>query len=246
MIELFNTLFYQPIFNLLVFLYNIVPGNDFGLAIIGLTVLIKIILYPFSLQSIKLQKSLQSLQPKVEELKKRYSDQKEELAKALLRLYQKEKVNPLSSCFPLLIQFPFLIAIFQIFRSGLKDENLNLLYSFVRNPGVLNPIAFGLFDLAQPVPVLAVLAGVAQWIQTKMMITKEPPKEIKGKEGTKDETMAAIISRQMTYLMPAMTIFVGFTLPGGLTLYWLVTTLLMILQQKVYLGKTQNTLREIK
>ena len=232
MIQLFNTLLYQPTFNLLVYLYNIV--GDIGIAIIILTVIIKIILYPFSLQTIKAQKAMSSLQPKIEELKKRYQDKKEEMAKAMMELYKKEKINPLSSCLPLLIQFPFLIAVFRVFQTGLSNNSLNLLYPFVHNPGTLNSVSLGIMNLASPVWVLAILAGLAQWYQTKMMIVSQPPKEVRGKDGAKDETVAAIMSKQMTYMMPAMTVFIGLTLPGGLTLYWLVTTLLTIAQQKIY------------
>ena len=232
MIEIFNTLLYQPTFNLLVFLYNVV--GDIGIAIVCLTVVIKAILHPFSLQSIKSQKAMSSLQPKIEELKKKYKNQKDKIAKAMMELYKKEKVNPLSSCLPLLIQFPFLIAVFQVFKIGLSNGSLNLLYPFVHNPGVLNSVSFGIMNLANPAPILAILAGLAQWFQTKMMVVKQPPKEVRGKNGAKDETMAAIMSKQMMYMMPAMTVFIGLTLPGGLTLYWLTTTLLTIVQQKIY------------
>lgn len=234
MIQLFDILLYQPIFNLLVYLYNIIPGNDIGIAIICLTVIIKAILYPFSLQSIKVQKAMSDLQPKIEELKKRYKDQKEKMVKAMIELYKTEKINPFSLFLPLLVQFPFLIAIFRVFMTGLNNGSLHLLYPFVHNPGVLNSVSFGIMNLAKPVPILAILAGLAQWYQTKMMMVKQPPKEVKGKDEAKDETITAIMSKQMTYMMPAMTVFIGLTLPGGLTLYWLVTTLLTIVQQKIY------------
>lgn len=237
MIQLFNELLYRPLFNLLVFLYNNVPGNDIGLAIIILTAIIRALLYPFSSQAIKAQKSMTNLQPKVEELKIRYKDQKEKMAKAMMELYRKEKINPFSSCLPLLIQLPFLVAVFRVFRTGLDKGSLDLLYPFINNPGTLNSISFGIMNLANPVPVLAIFSGLAQWWQTKMMVTKQPPKEVRGKDGAKDETVAAIMSKQMMYLMPGMTILIGLTLPGGLTLYWLVTTLLTILQQKIFFSK---------
>jgi YidC/Oxa1 family membrane protein insertase len=208
--------------------------GDIGMAIICLTVVIKVILYPFSLQTIKAQKSMASLQPKIEELKKRYKDQKEKMVKEMMEFYKKEKINPFSSCLPLLIQFPFLIAVFQVFRTGLNNGSLDLLYPFVKNPGVLNSVSFGIINLASPVWSLAILAGLAQWFQTKMMVAKQPPKEVRGKDGAKDETVTAIMSKQMMYMMPAMTVFIGLTLPGGLTLYWLITTLLTIVQQKIY------------
>lgn len=232
MVQLFNIILYQPIFNLLVGIYNIIPGHDIGVAIVLLTVIIKLILYPFSLQSIKAQKSMRDLQPKIEELKKRHKDQKDALAREMMQLYKQEKINPMSSCLPLLIQFPFLIAVYRVFRAGLGEGSLNMLYSFIHNPGTLNPISFGLLDLSKPQAVLAVLAGAAQFWQSKMMITKKPPKPVGNKEGAKDEGMAAAMNKQLLYMMPAITVIIGLTLPGGLALYWLVTTLLMVAQQE--------------
>jgi len=127
---MFQTFFYQPILNLLVFLYNIVPGNDLGLAIIALTIIIKLILLPLSKKSLKSQKALQDLQPKVEELKRKYKGKKEELGRAMMGLYKDNKVNPMSSCLPLLIQMPFLYAVFWVFRDGFAGESNSRLSRF--------------------------------------------------------------------------------------------------------------------
>ncbi len=234
MASLFTTLLYQPLFNLLVFLHNVIPGHDMGIAIILLTLIIKLLLLPLSLQATRSQKALQDLQPKMQEIKKKYKNNKEQQAQALMELYKREKVNPLSSCFPLLIQFPFLIAMFQVFRNGFKPESLDLIYSFIERPESLNPISFGIMDLSSPIPVLAVLAGVAQYWQTKMLSRQKPPVK---SEGSKDENIATLVNKQMMYMMPVLTVFIGFSLPGGLTLYWLVTTLLMVLQQKLMFYK---------
>jgi len=235
----FNLIFYQPLFNLLIFFYNIIPGNDIGVAIIILTILIRIILYPLSLQSIKSQKALQDLQPKLDALKEKYKDKKEELAQAMIKLYKEEKVNPFSSCLPLLIQLPFLIAVYKVFQSGLNGSSLNLLYPFIHNPGFLNSVSLGFINLAKPNYALAILAGLAQFWQSKMFITKRPPKGI---PGSKDEDMTAMINKQMVYFMPLITIIIGISLPGGLTLYWLVTTFLMALQQLYFFKKRKVAL----
>lgn len=236
MSQLFHLIFYQPILNLLVFLYNIIPGHDIGLAIIAMTVIIKLILLPLSKQSIKSQKSLQGLQPKIDELKKKYADNKEEQGRAMMQLYKQEKVNPFSSCLPLLIQLPFLWAVFIVFKNGLSGQALNDIYSFISNPGIINPLSLGLVNLSKPNIVLAVLAGAAQFWQAKMMVTKRP--EVKG-PGAKDEDMMAIMNKQMIYMMPILTVVIGMTFPGGLALYWLVTTVLTALQQ-LYLFKQKE------
>lgn len=228
MTSFFTTILYQPILNLLVFLYNTIPGNDIGIAIIVMTIIIKFLLYPFTLKSIKSQKALQEIQPKIEEIKKKYKDQKEKLAQEMMNLYKNEKVSPFSSCLPLLIQFPFLIAVYQVFRTGLSNGSLDLLYPFISNPGVLNPIAFGFVDLSQPQILLALITSASQYVQVKMLSTKKPA--IKS-EGSKDEGMMAIMNKQMMFMMPLMTFFIGVTLPGGLVLYWFITTLITIAMQ---------------
>jgi len=233
MIEFFNTILVQPLFNLLVFFYNLVPGNDLGVAIILLTLVIKLLLYPLSRQSIRSQKALQELQPKMEALKKQYKNDKEKLAKEMMALYKTEKVNPLSSCLPLLIQLPFLIAVFHVFRTGVDSASLEMLYSFVPNPGSLNPVSFGIINLAQPNLILAVLTGAAQFWQSKMLITKRPPKV----PGAKDEDMMALMNKQMVYFMPIITVVIGAGLPAGLILYWLVMTILTALQQLLMFKK---------
>lgn len=234
--NLFTTIFYQPILNLLVFLYNTVSFQDLGIAIILLTILIKLILWPLGQQSIKSQKSLQDLQPKIEDLKKKYVGDKVGLSQATMALYKEHKINPFSSCLPLLVQLPFLFAVYQVFRDGLGNK-LDLVYSFIYKPEIINSISFGFLDLGKPNVYLAVLAGLAQFWQAKMMMAKTPTVKT---EGAKDENMAAIMSKQMLYFMPAITIFIGISLPGGLTLYWFVITVLTALQQLFIFRKKKD------
>jgi YidC/Oxa1 family membrane protein insertase len=236
MIHLFTIIFYQPILNLLVWLYNIVPGHDIGIAIILLTIIVKIILLPLSKKMIESQKALQDLQPKIEEIKKQFPA-KEEQGKAMIKLYQENKINPLSSCLPLLIQLPFLIAVYQVFRTGLMKGSLDLVYPFIYRPEAIQAVSLGFLDLSKPNWVLAILAGLAQFWQAKMMITKKPPAAVAGQKGALDESMVAMMNKQMLYFMPAFTVFIGLSLPGGLTLYWFVVTILTALQQVFIFNK---------
>ncbi len=244
MSNIFTIILYQPIFNLLVFFYNTIPGHDVGIAIIALTVIIRLILWPFSQKSLKSQRALQTIQPKIEELKKKYKDNKEKMTQEMMRLYKEEKVNPFSSCLPLLIQFPFLIAVFLVFRDGLtSDTGLNLLYPFIQNPGHINAIAFGFLDLSKSNIYLAILAGLAQFWQAKMMVTKKPAVNT---PGSKDEGMMAAMNKQMVYFMPLITVFIGMSLPGGLALYWFITTFLMAVQQIFIFKKKEQLPAEVK
>lgn len=227
MASLWTTVFYQPLFNLLVAIYNLV-GGDMGLAIIGLTCLIKLVLYPLSRSSLKSQRALQELQPKVEELKTKFKDSKEKLAQELMRLYQQEKVSPLSSCLPLLIQLPFLIALYQVFGSGLRSGDVSLVYPFIYNPGHLSDLMFGMFSLSRPSWVLALVTAATQYWQAKMLVTKRPPIAT---PAAKDETMVAAMNKQALYVMPVLTLVFGLSLPSGLILYWLVNIIFTVVQQ---------------
>lgn len=238
MASLFHLILYKPLFNLFVGLYNILPGHDLGLVILAVTILTRVILYPLTAASIKAQKSLQDLQPKLDNIRKEFKDDKQKQAQATMELYKNNKINPLTSCLPMLIQLPLLLALFWVMRDGLasKDVAQNL-YSFVRNPGTLNIMSFGLFNLGVPSIVLALLSGVAQFFQAKMLSRKTPPKEAGA--GAKDEDMAVVMNKQMLYVMPVMTALIGFKLPAGLSLYWFFSTLLMVLQQW-YVFKKSN------
>jgi len=235
--EIFNTILYEPIFNLLVWFYNVIPGQDIGVAIIVLTVIIKLILFPFTAKGLKSQRALATLQPKIEEIKNKYKDKKEEQAKAMMELYSKEKVSPFSSCLPLLIQLPILFALYRVMRDGLRSEGFDNLYSWVANPGTIDPMFIGVLDLAVPSIFLAILAGAVQFWQAKMMTANQPPKNLRKKKGARDENLMATMNKQMVYFMPIMTVVIGATLPGGLALYWLVNNILTVGQQYVAFRK---------
>ncbi|MBM5790108.1 membrane protein insertase YidC [Candidatus Parcubacteria bacterium] len=234
---MFQTLLIEPLFNLLVFLYETLPGSDMGLAIIALTILIKLALWPLMNASLKSQKALQEIQPKVAEIKTKYKDDKEAQAKAMMEMYQKEKVNPFSSCLPLLIQFPILIALYRVLLNGFDPAALSMLYDFIPNPGEINKTFLGFLDLSVPSVWLAVLAGVFQFWQTRMLTSKHPPKAVADKEGAKDEAMLAAMNKSMLYFMPAVTVLIGASLPGGLSLYWVTVTVFSLVQQWMVLGK---------
>lgn len=223
-------------------MYNTIAFQDIGLAIILLTLFIRLILLPFSIKSLKSQKTLQTLQPKIEALKLQYKDNKEELSKAMMKLYKDERVNPLSSCLPLLVQLPFLFALYKVFIDGLENFEkigVDILYPFIHNPGTLETVAFGFLDLSEKNVVLAVLAGIAQYFQARMLSAKKSPKG--AGEGAKDEDALAQMNRNMMIMMPIITVVVGISLPGGLALYWFVTTVLMILQQWVQFRSSSGT-----
>jgi len=233
MLAIYHEVLYRPILNLTVALYDLL-WNDFGLAILALTLLVRLALWPLTHRTLANQKAMLDLQPKLKEVQEKHKDNKEEQAKAMMALYAEHKVSPFSSCLPLLIQLPLFIALYRVLSAGLKSQSLNELYGFVSNPGTISTMSLGFLDLSRPSIVLAILAAGAQFLQAKMMQRKDVKVHT---EGSKDEDTMAIMNKQMLYMMPAMTLFIGWKLPAGLTLYWLFTNLAMIAQQKLAFGK---------
>jgi len=221
---IFNEVLYRPIFNLLIGLYNILPYHDIGISIILLTILIRAILYPFSLKALVSQKKLQELQPKIRDVQAKFKDNKEEQAKQLMNLYKDHKVSPFSGCLPLLVQFPVLIALYRSFLNGLKPNGIVGLYSFIHHPGTINPLFLNFLDLTKKNVYLAVLAGAVQFWQSRQSI---PKTHSVAKEGE----MAQVMNTQMLYFMPLFTVFLGLSFPAGLALYWIVYTLFTVFQQ---------------
>ncbi len=231
MLGIYHEIIYRPILNLLVYLYNVLPVHDIGLVIILVTLVIRIILAPLMHKSLKGQKAMSALQPKMAELKETHKNDKEAQAKAMMELYKEHKVNPLSSCLPVLIQLPILIALYQVFAKALKG-NLEGLYHFVHNPGVLNPKFLNLVDLSHPNIVFAILAGLAQFWQSRMISSWN------GTPANQDATQKAL-NVQMTYVLPIVSVVIAWTLPAGLPLYWIVTTLFAVGQQ-YYIQRTHK------
>ncbi|MEK7076467.1 MAG: YidC/Oxa1 family membrane protein insertase [Patescibacteria group bacterium] len=220
---LYTEILYRPLFNAVVFLYGILPGHDFGFAIIALTALIRILFFPLSIKTVRSQKAMSLLNPKLQEIKQKFKDNKSAQSVETMKLYKENNINPLAGCLPLLIQLPILIGLYQAFMAGLKPENLGMLYGFVSNPGVINKISFGFIDTTSKMPLLAIFAGGAQFIQA--WVTKAQSQGI----GASKE-MAALNS-QMLYFFPVMIIIIGWNLPAGLVLYWITTTAFSILEQ---------------
>ena len=229
----FNEILYRPLFNALVFLYNIIPGHDFGIAIILLTILIRVILFPLSYKSIKSRQTMSVLQPEIKKIQQKYKS-KEEQSRELMKLYKEQKVNPLSGCLPLLIQFPVLIALYRVLINVLKPESLSVLYSFIKNPGVIKSSFLGILDLSQKSPVLAILAGISQFFYSKITMKYSP--QIPQSDPKKAMNFQKTMSQQMLYFMPILTVFIAWSFPAGLPLYWVVTTVLG-LAQEYYLFK---------
>ncbi len=225
MANFFYTTVYQPLFNLLIFLYNAFPGGGLGLSIVLITVIIKGALHPLGIKAARSQKELQAVQPEVKKIQEKYKDDKETQAKKIMELYKGAKVNPFSGILPLFIQIPILISLFQIFTRGMGSEEMIHLYGFVSDPGVINYTFLRFIDLSSPNIFLAVIAGVGQFIQMKMTM---PPKENTDQKGA-----MKMMQSQMVLFLPGFTFFILLNLPSAVGVYWIITVIFSIFQQYI-------------
>lgn len=241
---IFNELLYRPILNFLVILQNIIPGHDFGLSIIVLTVLTRLLLWPLASKSIRSQKALQELQPELNAIKEKYKGDQVKQSQAMMDLYKSKKINPAAGCLPVLIQLPFLIALYYAFMAGFDQNAIqSALYPSVHLSDGINFRFLGFIDLSQKSVYLAAVAGILQYFQTKMIM---PPKPASGSRidvpNTKSDDFASMMNTQMLYVMPVITIFIASTFPSGLALYWVTTTAFSIIQQH-YVTKNNQTVK---
>lgn len=231
---LFHEVLYRPLLNALMAIYFFMPIKDFGVAIILLTVLTRVIFLPLSLRAARSQQLLAKLQPKIKEINEKNKNNKELAMREIMALYREHKVNPVGGCVPILLQLPILIALYRVFLDGLDAKSLSSLYWFLPHVQEINTMFAGILDITKPHPVLAVLAGASQFI-----LSKEMMKTQQSGAGGKNE-FAKAMSWQMTYFFPIFTVFLAWTFPAGLVLYWIATTIFSLLQQ-YYIDRAKNS-----
>ncbi|GHO75288.1 hypothetical protein KSD_30590 [Ktedonobacter sp. SOSP1-85] len=247
--NLFNIIFSYPIFNGLVVLYRLF--GDFGLAIIVLTVLIKLLLFPLTLQQLRSSKAMQVLQPKIAEIKKKHPGDVQSQSLAMNQLYKEYGVKPLAGCLPLVIQLPVLYGLYFAVGNILRDQHLTTktlndhLYSFIAPfthiPDInlrwfefLNPHWY--ISLGQPDPthILPILAGLATFVSLRMAQPRNAQANKNKDKNTPDPMVQSM--QTMQYVMPFVTIFIGWTFPAGLALYWTISSIFQAVQQYFVTG----------
>lgn len=237
------TLFYQPLYNTLIFLVNIAPGHDLGFGIILLTILIRTILLIPSQNALKSQRKMQDLQPKLNKIREKYKDNQQMMTTETYALWKEHKVNPFGSCLPLIIQFPILIALFYVVQNGLNPDNSYLLYGSLRNFSYssIQVIFLNLLDLTKiNYYLLPLIVGGLQFLQMKLAVIRtKSTKEIasKGQELAQKQKAPGgemeVANKMMLYIMPVMIAVFTASVPAGVGIYWCVSTLYGIFQQLV-------------
>lgn len=241
-------LFFQPIFNFLLFLTSILPGYSFGLAVIALTIIIRLILLVPNQKALKSQKSMMKIQPELEEIKRKYKGDQQRISMETMELWKKHRVNPVGGCLPLLIQLPILIALFYVVKIGFTPYQGHVVYDFLSSIDLsrVNTDFYGILNLETVNATwLPILVGLLQFFQMKLSFSR---KNITGKHSDKaeivvkdenpDPTLALqdplrMMNKTMLYFMPIMMAFMVATLPSGVGLYLAVSTIFGIAQQYV-------------
>lgn len=228
--SIFHTVVYDPIYNALVYFVDIVPAHDVGIAVIIVTCIVRIILYPLSKRAIKAQLDMKRIAPELEELKKKYKDKPEDQGRAIMALYKERNVSPFAGLLLLFIQLPVLLGLYFVFaRGGLPIVDAEMLYSFVPVPSVVDMEFLGLIDMAGKSIVLAILAGVSQFVYTRLSMG--PRGSTVAAEASFSADMARTFDLQVRYMFPFLIIGFAYFIAAAAPLYWLTSNLFMIAQE---------------
>lgn len=224
-IGIYHLFLYQPVFNALVWLSQTLPGQDFGVAVILITLAVRGISYPLGAQGVRAQKKMAEIQPKIKEIQEKFKNKREEQTRAMMELYKTAKVNPFAMFLPILIQLPIFIVLYRVFSHGIQPEQFSALYSFVRVPEAIDPMFLGLVNLNERSLALAVFAGVLQFVQFR----QSSPKKAKKKDGGKPD-ISSLMQTQMAYIFPVVIVWITATLPAAFALYWIMSTIFSLWQ----------------
>jgi len=228
---IYTEILFRPLYNLLVGIINLDPGHSVGVAIIVVTIVVRLILLPPSIRQAKQmqhnQAKMSGIQKDVAKIKKDHKDDKTKQAEETMRLYKEAGVNPASGCLPLLIQLPILLALYRVFLTGINEESFHFLYSFTAIPTSVQQVFLGL-PLTEPSVLLGAIAGFGQFVLMRFF-TGTPATQPGANEDT--QQMMMTMQKNMMYIFPVMTVFIALQLPAALSLYWVISTAWAIGQQ---------------
>ena len=241
---MFTTLIVQPIFNLLVLIYAVLPGHNFGLSIIIFTIIIRLLLWPLVKKQLHQAKLMRKIQPELKRIAKETKGNRQKQSQMQMELYKEREINPFASFLPLLIQLPIFLSLFIVLKAIVKPgEIAHIVYPFVshlapiaeiiKNNAAFHPTLFGAINLTQASPLLAALAALAQFVQTKQITPKHTPGDAQ-----------AQMMMGMVYVFPAITFFIGLSLPSALPLYWFTASAIAVLQQYLVLKRDVRELED--
>ncbi len=231
MAYLFNLIFFQPLYNALVLLAALLPGHSIGLAIVLLTVVVKLALLPLQWRMMQTQAKMKALEPTIKEIKQKHAKDKAEQARQIMNLHREHKINPLGGFLMMLIQLPIIIALYLVFQAGFNFDPTQL-YSFVIPPPLVSVKLFGWFDLTAKSYLLAILAGLAQMIQAQLTIQPPARPAVQlGQTPTFQDDLARSMNIQIRYVLPIMIVFFAINLPSAIAIYWITSSLFTVVAE---------------
>ena len=229
---IYNTIFFQPLYNGLAFLTDLMPGGDIGLAVILLTIVVRVILFPLQHRMSHTQRRLKELEPVLSEIKTKHADNRQKQAEEMMALYRAHGINPFSGFLLLLIQLPLLWALYRVFQGGF-DFDSSLLYSAVSPPTVANHLFLNIIDLTKRSIWLAILAGVSQFWQLKVALPPPPPPTKTALPPSLSSDLAKNMQKQMRYTLPGLVFIFSLSLPSAIALYWVTSNLFGLVHELV-------------
>lgn len=237
MLSIYRNFIFEPLYNLLVLLFDLIPWADAGIIVILLTVIVRLLLFPLSRKAVRTQMKMQEIAPLTKEINEKYKNSPEEKARKTLELYRQHKLNPFSSIFVILLQLPILLALYQIFlHAGFPQVDLSILYSFIPAPDAIETTFLGSIDITSKSATLAFLAAVTTYFQFKVSLAKQKPSA----GDSFGDNLARSMQVQMKYFFPIIVFFISYSISGVIALYWLTTNLFTIVQELVIRRKLKT------
>jgi YidC/Oxa1 family membrane protein insertase len=235
---MFSTLVSTPLYNALMYLVHLAPGYEIGIAVIILTIIVKIVMYPLAKQTVRASVLMKQVQPELDALKAKYKNDSTKQTQETLALYKKHKIQPFAGILVLLIQIPIILGLFWVFQDVSKGAvDVARLYAFVTAPPFITLTLFSFFDLTKRSIILALLAGLTQFMHAR--ITVQIPE--KPTEADFAKELGYSMALQMKYVMPALVAVLGYTLSPVISLYWIVSNTVAYLQE-IYIRKQLGVL----
>ncbi len=236
---IFNAIFYKPLFNGLVFLVDILPNHDIGLAVIILTLIVRFIIFPLSHRATVTQVKIKQLEPDIKDIKDKFKKDNQEQAKKIMELYKKHGVSPFSSFITLLIQLPIIFALYKVFMTGASFDPNNL-YSFISLPDVIHTKFLGLIEMTQKSYVLAGLAAISQYFQ--ISLSSPNIKKPSGPSQSFSDQLARSMSFQAQFIMPLIVFWIGLKFSSAVALYWTTMNIFAIVHEVFVRKKAEKIL----
>lgn len=235
---IFNTFFYEPLYNLLVLFLGVIPLHDVGAAIILVTCVVKGILLPLNISATRSQYALKKVEKEIQDIREKHKNNPQEAGTKMMEIYKREKINPLSSLFAVLLQIPVFIALYLVFSKGIHAQT-EMLYSFVTFPETLHTNAFGILDVTQKNFIVALLTGITAYLlarrQTATMTTSTG-----SKTPSFQESFQHSLKIQMLYVFPVLILSTAMFFPAAVGVYWITSNILGIFQD-IYIKKKYVT-----